>query len=344
MKREFKKIFSVLLVACLLLTLPAGCSSDSSGSPDTANKEGAAENKGSESDFPNKPITLITPYAAGGSTDLGARLLASEAEKILGVPVTVVNTPGAGGWIGWSDLMKADKDGYTISHINTPNIFSGYLDPQQNRKNTIDDFAPIMCYVADYGTISINPNETRFTTIEELVEYAKTHEVTTTSTGAFGDDHIAAVKMNKALGTKFIPVHNKGAGESLTAVMGGHVDVMFANVGDTKVPAENGQVKPLAVMAEERSPLMPDVPTVKETFNVDVTSFSARGIAAPAGTDQAAMDVLIDTFKQIGQNEELKKQMNDQGLDYICITGDEYMKMLKKEEADLKELGPMLGW
>lgn len=324
---KLKKIISIILAVMLVALMAAGCGSGSANEP-----------------FPNKPITLIAPYSAGGSTDIGARLIAAEMEKILGVPVTVTNITGAGGWIGWTELMAADKDGYTIAHLNTPNVFSGYLDPQQNRDNTIDDFEPIFCYVNDMGTISIRPDETRFTNLEELIEYAKENEVTVTSTGAFGDDHIASVKMNEALGTKFIAVHNKGAGESLTAVMGGHVDVMFANVGDSKVPHEAGQVVTIGIMNGERSTLMPDIPTVKEVTGVEVISSSARGITAMAGIDEEALKVLTDCLKQVSESEDLKNKMIEQGLEYTTVLGEDYKAMLKQEEESLKSIASVLGW
>ena len=320
--------YLAFLLAILMLLTAVGCSSSSDA----------------EETYPNRAITLITPYSAGGSTDIGARMIAAEMEEILGVSVAVVNTVGASGWIGWNDLLSADPDGYTIAHLNTPNVFSGYLDPQQGRDNTIEDFEPIFCYVNDLGAIAIRPDETRFTNLEELIAYAQENEVTTTSTGIFGDDHTAAVKMNAALGTNFLPVHNEGAGESLTAVMGGHVDVMFANVGDVLVPTEGGQVVTIGIMGEERSTLMPDVPTVEEITGEQVLSSSARGITGMAGMDENAYNVLLECFQQIGENEEIKAQMEAQGLEYNPIYGDDYMDLLKQEEAGLIAISDLLGW
>lgn len=342
--KKVKKFVSGLIVAVMLLSLLVGCASSNTAETPAATPAPTETPAKAESDFPNKPITLITPYSAGGSTDIGARLIAAEAEKVFGVPVTVVNMPGASGWIGWTELLNAEKDGYTIAHMNTPSIMTGYIDPQQKRDNKIEDFAPLFMYVADWGTISVNPNETRFTNLQELIEYAKTNEVTVTTTGVFGDDHIASVKMNDAFGTKFLPVHTKGAGECLTAVMGGHVDVMFGNIGDTKVPAESGQVKTLAIMAPERNNLMPDTPTVKEVTGKEVVSFSGRGIGAPAGIPEDVYNILLEGFKKVSESEDLKTKMKEQGLDYITIMGDDYMKMLKDEEVVLYQIAPLLGW
>ena len=328
---------AVSVVGLCVLSMVLACYLDKPADAGTASSSG-------KSGFPNKPITMIVPFAAGGSTDVGARLLAAEAEKYLGQPIVIVNKPGAGGWLGWRDLLQAENDGYTIAHLNDLAIILGILDPQQKRKNTLDDFAPIVAHVIDYSTISAHPKENRFSSIKELIEYAKTHEVTITSTGPVSDEYLLMLDLNDAFKTKFIPVHNKGAAESLTAVMGRHVDVMFGNVGDTAVPASNGQVKALAVASEARSKFMPDVPTVKEVTGVAIVGFSSRGIGTRAGVDKAVLSILIDAFEKAANSEAFKSNMAKQGFETSCVKGADYMKMLKKEEADMKKYFSVLGW
>jgi len=293
-------------------------------------------------DFPTKGITLIVPFAAGGGTDTGARLMAAEVEKILKVPVTVVNKAGASGWLGWTELLAAKADGYTIAHFNDIDVIAGYLDKQQNRKNTVDDFAPIYCYVADPQIIAINVSDKRFTTIEELITYAKTHEVTVAIPG--NPSFIAMTKINSQLGTKFLAVRNKGAAESLPAVMGGHVDVMLNTVGETTVPAKAGQIKPLAVLSKERSNFLPDVRTFKEAMNSEIVSASVRGYAAPKGVDPAVLNVLISAFEQGAKAETFKTKMAEQGLATVSMSGDTYKAFIKAEESSVKSILPLLGW
>jgi len=108
--KKLKSVTSMVLGICLAVALVcAGASPADAGAPAPAGKKGG---------FPTKPITMIVPFAAGGSTDVGARLLAAEAEKFLGQPIAIINKPGAGGWLGWRDLLQAEKDGYTIAHLN----------------------------------------------------------------------------------------------------------------------------------------------------------------------------------------------------------------------------------
>ena len=168
---KVRRIVSVLAAAGIIVAGIAGCgqsggtsSSAAEGSTTAAGNTAGAENTGGGTDYPTQAITLIIPYSAGGSTDIGARLLAAEAEKILGQPIVSTNQEGAGGWIGWSSALSAEADGYTLVHTNSPNLITGYLDPQQNRTQTVEDFAPIILYAMDSNAVAIRADETRFTT------------------------------------------------------------------------------------------------------------------------------------------------------------------------------------
>lgn len=294
--------------------------------------------------YPDKPITAIIAYGAGGNTDVGARILFPHVEAKLGTSLTIINKPGGGGWVGWTNLLNAKSDGYTIGYINTPNLITGYMDPQFKRNKSLADFDLIANHVTDYGVISINKDETRFSNIKELVAYAKEHELTAATTGAKGDDHIAMLKLNKRYGTRFVPVHMNGTAKQRAAIEGGHVDVNFSNVGDTNVAHKNGELKILAVMAPERSKFIPDVPTLAESGFPGVISWSARGIAAPKGLTDAQLKRLREAFTEGMNNPEHLKKMEEMGLMVDIRTGDDYLKMLQEEEAGVKELGPLLGW
>jgi tripartite-type tricarboxylate transporter receptor subunit TctC len=294
--------------------------------------------------YPEKPITAIISFGAGGNTDVGARILFPQVEKSLGTSLTIINKPGGGGWVGWTGLVNAKADGYTIGYVNTPNLITGYLDPQYKRNKTLDNFELIANHVTDYGVISINKNEKRFSNIKELVEYARQHELTAATTGANGDDHIAMLKMNRKYGTKFVPVHTPGTAQQRAAIEGGHVDVNFSNVGDTNVSHKNGELKILAIMAPERSKFLPDVPTLADSGFPGVISWSARGIAAPKGLSHEQVEMLRIAFIKGMNNPEHLKKMEEMGLMVDVRSGDAYSKMLKEEEDGVKELRPLLGW
>ena len=332
-----RKIFSRLMLVSLLLVLLAGLTA--CGKTETGAKKETTKEK-----YPTRAITVFVNYGAGGSSDLGTRALMGVVEKELGVPVNIINKPGAGGWVGWQELLKAKPDGYTIGLINTPNLITGYMDPKFKRKDNIDSFALIANHVTDPGAIAIRLDEKRFTNMKELVEYAKKNVVTTTSTGITGDDHIAALKFNKKYNTRFEAVHNKGANESVTGVLGGHVDVMFANVGDVTTLHNNKEVKVLAVMSEKRSPLLPEIPTLKELGYDGVYSWSARGFAAPKGTDPAILAILSAAIEKATKNPEHMKKMAEMGLQLDYQNQDGIYKSLKTEEKGIVEIKDLLGW
>ncbi|MDI3533976.1 MAG: putative tricarboxylic transport rane protein [Thermosediminibacterales bacterium] len=338
-----KKVISLVLVMCLIaLFALTGCSSKNAETPKENSQQPSKEE--SKVEFPTKPITVIVSYAAGGGTDTGARILMPYVEKELGVEMVIANKPGGGGWVGWTELLNAKPDGYTIGYINSPNIFSGYLNPAYKRDATIEDFALIANHVVDYGAIAVRADDKRFETIDDLIEYAKNHEVTTTSTGVGSDDHIASLKLNDKLGTKFVAVHGKGAAYGKSGVLGGHIDAYFANVGEVTVPAKNGEVRVLAVMAPERSKFLPDVPTLEEKGYGKVYSWSARGLAAPKGVPEDRLNIIIDAFEKAINNSEQVEKMNKMGLDVKFMKGEEYYKFLKDDEAGIIGVKDLLGW
>jgi tripartite-type tricarboxylate transporter receptor subunit TctC len=329
-----KKLLYIVLVLSLFLV---GCASDQ------ASSNGGKGGSGSADGYPKKPITVIVAYEAGGGTDSGARIMLPYVEKALGVSVNIVNKPGGGGWIGWSELANAKPDGYTIGYINTPNFMTGYLDPKFNRKENLESFTPIANHVKDPGAIAIRADEDRFSNIEELIDYAKKNRLTATSTGVGSDDHYASLKLNDQLGTKFEPVQNKGSAESVTSVLGGHVDVLFANVGELTSLHKEGKVKIIGVMNKERSPFLPEVPTLAEN-GFKVYSWSARGLAAPKGIDPGQLKILQEAFEKGINNKEQVEKMGKLGLQVEYLGGQDYTDLLKSDEEEVRKLGKLLGW
>lgn len=355
-----KKSIAVLVVMMMVLVIAAcggkqEASNQSSGgdsSGGSSQSQQSNKNSGSssldkkdkaESDYPNKAINVIVSYSAGGGTDTGARILLPYVEDILGVPMNVVNKPGGGGWVGWTELANAKPDGYTIGYINTPNLMTGYLNPEIEREQNLSSFKPIANHVTDPGAICVSA-DSDIKTIDDLIEYAKENEMTATSTGVGSDDHYASLKLNHKLGTKFKAVHNSGSANSKTAVLGGHVDVLFANVGEVTTMVQNGEVRALAVMSKERAESLPDVPTLEEKGFGEIYSWSARGLAAPAGLSDDKLKVLVDAFEQAINNEEQIKEMAKLGLAVDYQAGDDYKELLESDESAVKELLPLLGW
>lgn len=342
-----KRILSFLLVALMLVSVLSGCSSNNTpAQPSTpAEPSTPAQPSTPAVNFPTKPINVIVAYAAGGGTDVGARIMLPYVEKELGVTLNVINKTGGGGWVGWTDLLNASPDGYTIGYINTPNLITGYLDPQYNRTDkSIDSFDLIGNHVLDYGAVAVKIDDDRFNSVQDLMEYAKNNDLISASTGIGSDDHIAQLRLNQKFGTNFVNLATSGAAEGKAALLGGHIDVWFANIGEVAVPHNNKEVKVLGILRSERSEFMPDVPTFEESGYPDVYTWSARGLAAPKGIDPAILEILVNAFEKAINDPEQIAKMRDMGLEVDHMKGQDYYNFLISDEDNVKAVSDLLGY
>lgn len=296
------------------------------------------------SDFPNKPISIIVAYDAGGGTDTTARTLAPFLEDELGVPINVINRPGGAGWVGWVKLANSDPDGYTIGYLNSPNIASGLVNPNMDRMVGLDSYDMIGNDVADPGAVVIRVDETRFSNFQELVDYAQDHDLTTTATGVAGDDHLVTLKMNHKLGTQFRAIQFEGTADSRSSFLGAHVDVLVTSVGEAYTLHNNGQVKVVAITAEERSPFLPDVPTVGEVTGETIISASTRGLVAPKGVSPDRLKILRDAVAHAVNNADHMARMEKLGIQVLYKNGKEYAELLQQDVAGIQQLKGLLGW
>lgn len=297
--------------------------------------------------FPERPIEVIIAYAAGGGTDVGARILQPFVEEELGVELEIVNMPGGGGWAGWTQIANASPDGYTVGFINSPNFMTGYLDPRQGRDNIdLSSFQPLGNQVTDYGAIAINPNDDRFGDIDELMQYAQDNELTVTSTGVGSDDHFASLSLGDQHGAQFEVIHNDGSSDSVAALLGENVDVVFANVGELYTLHNDGEVNVVAIMRddEERSEFLPDVPTLGEAGYPEVYSWSSRGLAGPSGIDQQIVDKLAGAFRRGIQNQQHIDELAEQGLQVDYRNPQDHRQMLQQDQERATELGQRYIW
>ncbi|MCL7748845.1 tripartite tricarboxylate transporter substrate binding protein [Halalkalibacter alkaliphilus] len=328
-----KKFLGICIVFFLLVAITA-CGTEGNNQP-----SGGTANE-SNSDFPNKPISVIVPFAAGGGMDTATRILTPYLENELGVPVNVINKTGAGGWVGWADVANANPDGYTIGYIGTPNFITGYLDPRQNRDQNLDSFSMLGKHVTDRVVMAVKKDETRFTDIKELIEYAQSNELTSTSTGVGSNGHIVSLKLNQEHGTNITTVHNQGAAESSAAVMGGHIDILFANLGDIRSSREDLEI--LTIFAEERSPLLPDVPTFEESGFGGILAGVDRGFLTPNGVDDETLAILRQAFENaINHEEQIEKQV-EMGLQSDYKDYNEFEQELRDIEQTLIELEDLI--
>ena len=290
-------------------------------------------------DFPNKPVQLMVAFPPGGSTDVGARIVASIAEKALGQPMVVVNKGGAGGQVGWTELVRQRPDGYYVGYINLPATNTVILDPERKAIFTEKDFTPIINQVLDPGVVWVRA-DSPYKTVQDLIEAAKKspNTIRTATTGILSDDHLAILMTEEAApGAIFRIVHLDGGATQFKEIMGGNIDVAYDNVGSIVPRVRSGEVRALAVFDEARSKFLPDVPTMKEAGYPTVISSSTRGIAGPKGMQEPVVAKLRDILKKAMDDPDHIKKLEDQGLAIKVMVGEEYAKYFADTHAKAKK-------
>jgi tripartite-type tricarboxylate transporter receptor subunit TctC len=292
-------------------------------------------------DYPERNVVLIVPYGPGGGTDVTARLLAKDLEVALGKPVVVENRAGGGGWVGWGGLAAAAPDGYTIGYLNVPSIYAGYLDRQYNRKETLESFTPLMNHVVDYNIWAVKA-DSPFKNLKEVIEAAKKapETVSISSFGVGSDDHLAILSVQAETGTKFIVSHYRSTADAKAQALGGHLQVLAANVSEVAEEVKAGQLRMLGVMSPERSPFLPNAPTFKEQGYNQIWS-NSRGIAAPAGLPKDVQAKLVAALEKTLSSKEHQDKALKLSLQPLVIKSEDYRAFLKKNEQETKKL---MGW
>ena len=276
-------------------------------------------------DYPDKPIDLIVGFGAGGPTDVGARILAEGLEKKLGTSIAVVNKDGANGQLGLTALSRAKPDGYTIGNCGLPNAVVSVLDKARGAQYDEKSFDPLALQVVDPSVIAVSP-KSKYQTLDDLVAAAKSSpgKISATTTGIGSDSHLAMLQLEQATGAKFSYVHfPEGESKAQPAFLGGNVDIFVSNVGDMPDMVKNDQARVLAVLDQQRSRLLPDVPTAKEQ-GYDVIMSAARGYCAPAGLPARVKSTLSKAIAEVIEDPAVKKKMDAQGLETRYLGPDEF--------------------
>ena len=282
--------------------------------------------------YPTKQVTVLQGFKPGGGSDTLAQLTQPFLEKELGKSFINQYIPGATGAIAWTKLAKATKpDGYTISITNTPMLQTNYIMNKEITYN-IKEMEPIANVITDPGIIVVAANSP-YKTFKDFADACKATpgRVTVANSGTGGDDFFTSLIFEKNTGLKIQMVPFEGDGPSWQAAMGGKVDVSFNNLGITYPQLKGGNLRALAIFADARYPLLPDVPTVKE-LGYDIVSGSSRGYSAPKGIPAEAKAVLIAAFKKISQNPDFLKACDDRASVVDMKYGDDYKVFLEKEE------------
>ena len=284
---------------------------------------------GAQEKFPSKPIELVVPFAAGGSTDVLARIVAKFAPKYFDKPLVVINKPGGGGVTGTEGVVRSTPDGHTL--------YAGYgsghdlVMPhfQKLPYKTFEDLAPV-CLLSVHSVVMIIRADAPYKTMKEMVEWGKKKEQVTASVSTkAGSVDITFQAVGKTTGLKMVTVPFRGGAESVTAIVGGQTDCGGNHPSEIISHIKAKRLIPIAVALEQRDPAIPDVPTFKELgYNV-VTVGSVKGVAAPKGTPPETIRYLAERFKKVCEDQEFIQAMRDIGQPVMYKSSGDFAKYLK---------------
>lgn len=275
-------------------------------------------------DYPNRPITAIVPFAAGGGTDAFARLITPLMSEALGQPIEVVNRPGASSQIGLTELATAAPDGYTIGFQILPTSLA-YLDPDRQSAYTRESFTPIGPAFVVESVVAVRA-DSKYQDLGDLIEDVKANPgvVTAGTPGVLSTGHLAALGFQQVTGTQFALVNFQGGGPNRTALLGGHVAVSFLAMNEAlpQLESNGGQVRVLAVLSDHENPY--GLPTA-QSQGFDVPSFAPDvGIVAPAGLDPAIQAKLSEALKAAIEDPGLQAEAERIGNSLGFETPEEY--------------------
>ncbi len=329
MLRSTRSVLAVIAAAAILL---AGCGQ---AKPQADNTSGPAK-----VNFPTKPVTIIVPFAAGGGTDVLARMLGNAAKNTLSQPVVVENKAGGSGMVGMADGSKASPNGYTVTMVTVELVTVPHMQsvPVQG-----DDFKYVMRLNFDPSAITVRA-DSPYKTLKDFLDAAKakpgTMKIGNSGPGAIWD--LATYQLEAATGTKFVHTPYQGAGPAMTDLIGGHIDAVAVSPAEVSAQVAAGKLRILGVMSDSRWSSFPDVPTLKES-GVNVSLGTWRGLAVPKSTPDAVVAILHDGFKRAMDTPEFKETFAKTGLGAGYMDGKSFGGFVKNEDERFTKLINDLG-
>ena len=290
--------------------------------------------------YPDKPVTVICPWTAGGGTDVLLRALSKEAEKYLGQTINVVNQTGGAGAIGHNAIRAARPDGYTIGMIT---FELNSLPPQGLVPFTWKDFDPLMRINTDPAALTVR-KDAPYNTVRGFVDYAKAHpdEITIGNSAPGSVWNIAAGLVAEKTGIKVKHVPFDGAQPAVTALVGGHIKAVAVSVAEVRGQVQAGNLKILGVMSSERDKIFPDVPTFKEQ-GVDVEFYTWRGLALPKGVPANIKAKISDAYKKAFDSKEFQEFAAKASLNLAYLNAADFTKFLSQNYTDVDAVMKSLG-
>jgi tripartite-type tricarboxylate transporter receptor subunit TctC len=307
---------TVMSVAAALLTLAAGATAQ---------------------DYPTRPVTMIIPFAAGGPTDVLGRVVAQRMSEILGQQVIVENIGGAGGMTGSARVAQAQPDGYSMvlgtvgSHAQNQTM---YKRPQYN---STTDFTPV-ALIAEVPIILTVKKDLPAKDFKEFVAYAKANQAKMTfgSAGAGSATHLGCVLLNYVIGTNITHVPYRGTGPAMQDLHGGRIDFLCEIITTAKPQVDSGNVRALAIFQEQRSPVLPNLPTALEQGTPNLVAYTWNAIFLPKGAPEPVVRKLNGAIVQAMQSPAVRERLT--GLGAQLVSADratpQYLAQFLKSEIE----------
>lgn len=291
---------------------------------------------------PDRQLTMIVAFAAGGGTDLAARTIARFMERDLGQPVVVMNRPGAGGEIGFTELARARPDGLTIGFINTPHIVT--LPIERRTRFRLEDFSLIGNIVDDPGGIWVRA-DSPIRDFAALLTAARAQPETIGygTTGVGSDDHLAMLALQRKSGAQFLHVPFGGSAQVKQNLMSRAIPVAVMNVAEGIAEMRQGVLRPLAQMGATRWPPLAEVPTLRE-LGFDVVEGSMRGMAAPAGLPPEVLARLALSVQRTVADSDFQASAAQQNLPLRFLAPPEYLAELQALRQNYQALWDQHPW
>jgi tripartite-type tricarboxylate transporter receptor subunit TctC len=290
--------------------------------------------------YPSKPVHMVVPFAAGGITDILARVLAQRLTESLGQQVVVENKPGATGQVGAEAVAKAAPDGYTLlvapdaTFVTNPHFYNKLA------YDALNDFAPITGLGISPQALVVNP-ALAVRSFADLIELArkKPGEINYGTFGIGSSGHLNIVLLGEMTGTKFTPVHYRGAAPAITDVIGGHIQMMIVSIGLIAQPWQNGQLTVLGFGSTQRLAQFPDVPTLAESGLAGYEAGSWYGLAAPKGTPAEIVNFLNAQTRRIFEDASFREQFLTPNIIFSIVSPPEaFAERIRTESVKWERL------
>ncbi|MFO7255956.1 Bug family tripartite tricarboxylate transporter substrate binding protein [Limnochorda sp.] len=291
--------------------------------------------------YPTRQITVVIQAAPGGVSDITARTVASLVEKELGVPVIAVNRPGAAGALAMSYLSRQAPDGYTFGYVPVELSMVRTLGYGDVGPDNLDLLAQAVSVPAAVTVRADSP----WTTLQDLIDYAKANpgKIRVGNAGPGSIWHIAAGALERATGVRFTHVPFDGASPAVASLLGGHIEMVTVSPTEILPALQAGEVRVLAVMDRERSPVIPDVPTLAEVGVPGVVVSGWGGFAAPKGIPADVRAKLADAIAKAIQSPEFAEMAASRGMTVAYKPGEEFAAFAQEQYEMFAELIPALG-